>query len=30
MNDLPYGRSGKGHPVVVNCFYHEKIRLNNR
>ena len=30
VNDLPYGRSEKGHPVVVNYFYHEKIRLNNR
>ena len=30
VNDLPYGRSEKGHPVVVNYFYHEKIRLGNR
>lgn len=30
VNDLPYGRSVKGHPVVVNFFYHEKIRLSNR
>lgn len=30
VNDLPYGRSEKGHPVLVNYFYHEKIRLNNR
>lgn len=30
VNDLPYGRSQKGRPVVVNYFYHEKIRLNNR
>lgn len=30
VNDLPYGRSAKGHPVVVNFFYHEKIRLSNR
>ncbi|HIY47498.1 MAG TPA: radical SAM mobile pair protein B [Candidatus Alistipes faecigallinarum] len=27
VNDLPYGRSEKGRPVVVNYFYHEKIRL---
>lgn len=30
VNDLPYGRSEKGQPVVVNYFYHEKIRFNNR
>lgn len=30
VNDLPYGRSEKGLPVVVNFFYHEKIRLSNR
>lgn len=30
VNDLPYGRSEKGRPVVVNFFYHEKIRLSNR
>ena len=30
VNDLPYGRSEKGKPVLVNYFYHEKIRLNNR
>ena len=30
VNNLPYGRSEKGRPVVVNYFYHEKIRLNNR
>ena len=30
VNDLPYGRSEKGHPVVVNYFYHEKIRRSNR
>ena len=30
VNDLPYGRSEKGHPVVVNYFYHEKIRLGNQ
>lgn len=29
INDLPYGRSEKGKPVIVNYFYHEKIRLNN-
>lgn len=28
VNDLPYGRSPKGKPVVVNYFYHEKIRQN--
>lgn len=27
INDLPYGRSQKGKPVIVNYFYHEKIRL---
>ncbi|KAB5272266.1 radical SAM protein, partial [Bacteroides stercoris] len=27
INDLPYGRSEKGKPVIVNYFYHEKIRL---
>lgn len=27
INDLPYGRSSKGSPVIVNYFYHEKIRL---
>ena len=27
VNDLPYGRSEKGHPVVVNYFYHEKFGL---
>lgn len=27
VNDLPYGRSTPGHPVIVNYFYHEKIRL---
>lgn len=30
VNDLPYGRSEKGHPTLVNYFYHEKIRLNPR
>ncbi len=28
VNDLPYGRSKPGKPVIVNYFYHEKIRLN--
>lgn len=28
INDLPYGRSEHGKPVIVNYFYHEKIRLN--
>lgn len=28
VNDLPHGRSEKGKPVIVNYFYHEKIRLN--
>lgn len=27
VNDLPYERSAPGHPVVVNYFYHEQIRL---
>lgn len=27
INDLPYGRSLHGKPVIVNYFYHEKIRL---
>lgn len=26
VNDLPYGRAEKGHPVVINFFYHEQIR----
>ena len=29
-NDLPYGRSKPGKPVIVNYFYHEEIRLNNK
>lgn len=28
INDLPYGRSEKGKPIIVNYLYHEKIRLN--
>lgn len=28
VNDLPYGSSKPGKPVIVNYFYHEKIRLN--
>lgn len=28
INDLPYGRSKQGKPVLINYFYHEKIRLN--
>lgn len=28
VNDRPYGHSEKGKPVIVNYFYHEKIRLN--
>lgn len=28
INDLPYGRSQPGRPVVVNYSYHEKIRLD--
>lgn len=28
VNDLPYGRSEKGKPVLVNYFYHEKIKRN--
>ena len=27
INDLPYGRSERDHPVIVNYFYHEKIKL---
>ena len=30
VNDLPYGRSEKGKPVIVNYFYHEKIRLKTK
>ena len=30
VNDLPYGRSEKGKPVLVNYFYHEKIRLKGQ
>lgn len=30
INDLPYGRSEPGKPVIVNYFYHEKIRLNHK
>ena len=29
-NDLPYGRSKPGKPAIVNYFYHEEIRLNNK
>ena len=29
-NDLPYGRSKPGKPVIVNYFYHEEIRLNKK
>ena len=25
-NELPYGRAKKGHPVIVDYFYHEEIR----
>lgn len=25
-NELPYGRAKKGHPVIVNYFYHEEIK----
>ena len=25
-NELPYGRSPKGHPVIVNYFYHEEVK----
>lgn len=28
VNDLPYGRSEKGKPLLVNYFYHEKIKRN--
>lgn len=30
INDLPFDRSEKGYPVVINYFYHEKIRQNNK
>ena len=30
INDLPYGRSEKGKPVVINYFYHEKVKLSGR
>ena len=25
-NEMPYGRVPKGHPVIVDYFYHEEIR----
>lgn len=25
-NELPYGRAKKGHPVIVDYFYHEEVR----
>lgn len=25
-NELPYGRSKKGHPVIVDYFYHEEVK----
>lgn len=25
-NELPYGRAEKGHPVIVDYFYHEEVR----
>ena len=25
-NELPYGRSPKGHPVIVNYFYNEEVK----
>ena len=25
-NELPYGRSEPGHPVIVDYFYHEEVR----
>ena len=28
QQNLPYGRSEKGKPVLVNYFYHEKIKRN--
>ena len=28
-NELPYGRAEKGHPVIVDYFYHEEIRGSN-
>ena len=28
-NETPYGRAEKGHPVIVNYFYHEEVRGSN-
>ena len=28
-NETPYGRAKKGHPVIVDYFYHEEIRGSN-
>lgn len=25
-NEMPYGRAKKGHPVIVDYFYHEEIK----
>lgn len=28
-NELPYNRAIKGHPIIVDCFYHEEIKGTN-
>ena len=28
-DETPYGRAKKGHPVIVDYFYHEEIRGSN-
>lgn len=28
-NELPYGRAEKGHPAIVDYFYHEEVRGSN-
>ena len=28
-NETPYGRAKKGHPVIVDYFYHEEVRGSN-
>lgn len=28
-NETPYGRAEKGHPVIVDYFYHEEVRGSN-
>ena len=27
-NELPYGRAEQGHPVIVDYFYHEEVRVS--